>query len=227
MMWTRKSLRRRWWNSLPHRRHSQYTTPVTGRVRPHGCVITPPPGRAITIPFDDGLPRRGAWGAMSGIGGTRYASTAPRGHTRSVNPAVIAGVRSRHARSQPTCRRRSAAWGERRVGAAPIVAAAHQSHPRLHRRQGAGGLCWLLMYTVGKRTIAMTQLSYPTTRIPGNEDRDLDKMGYPSPFQVVDLRGTPRPAAMKSASRNETEDGRLQGKRAQDSRGFRRTSVLS
>jgi len=76
-------------------------------------------GRERTVPFEDGRPRRGACGAVSGSGGTRYPNTAPTVHTRSVTPAAIADVRSRHVRVQPPCRRRSAAGAAHPLSAQP------------------------------------------------------------------------------------------------------------
>ncbi len=77
------------------------------------------PCRERIVPFDDGRPRRGACGAVSGIGGTRYPRTSPTVQIRSVNPAAMAGVRSRHVRAQATCRRWSAAWASHPLSALP------------------------------------------------------------------------------------------------------------
>ncbi len=99
---------------------------MTTRTCDHAARLPGGPGRAgerpcreRIVPFDDGCPRRGTCGAVSGIGGTRYPRTSPTVQIRSVNPAAMAGVRSRHVRAQPTCRRRSAAWASHPLSAQP------------------------------------------------------------------------------------------------------------
>ncbi len=69
-------------------------TPSTPAVRTHGTG-------QISFPYHFPPPRLAHRRAGCGHGGTRHSNTSRSVHTRSVNPAAIAGVRSCHCVAEP------------------------------------------------------------------------------------------------------------------------------
>ena len=69
-------------------------TPSTPAVRTHGTGQT-------SFPYHFPPPRLAHRRAGCGHGGTRHSNTSRSVHTRSVNPAAIAGVHGRHGVAEP------------------------------------------------------------------------------------------------------------------------------